>query len=314
MNYRPLPKFFSTRASKSLAESIASAYGAELSQVDVQQFKDGEFSISATDTVRGSHVFIIGSTFQPSDNLMELLMLIDLMRRASAGEITVVVPYFGWARQDRKDKARVPITAKLVADLITKAGARRIVTMDLHADQIQGFFEIPLDHVYASTLYMDHVKKRFDVHRLCVVSPDAGGAKRAEGYAKALGTDLVICHKRRSRPNEIAEMRVFGDVSGKDVVIFDDIIDTAGTIAGAADKLKALGADTITVYVTHPVLSGDAYANIDRSAIEKLWVTDSIPLKKSSPKISVVSCSVLFSKVLRSVHNYESVSDQNRLA
>ena len=307
------PKFFSTRASRDLAARVACEYGQPLQATDVYSFKDGEFSISAEQTVRGSHVFIFGSTFQPSDNLIELLMLIDLMKRASAGEITAVVPYYGWARQDRKDKARVPITAKLIANLIVTAGANRIVTMDLHADQIQGFFEIPVDHVFSSKLYLDHVRKSFDPETLCVVSPDAGGAKRADRYATALGAELVVCHKKRHHANQVQEIKVIGSVADKDVVIFDDIIDTAGTISAASDKLSSMGARTITVYATHPVLSGNAYQNIEKSAIKNVWVTDTIPLKQSSPKIAVISCSSILAKILSSVHNYESVSKENQL-
>ena len=306
------PKFFSTRASKVLAQKVADEYGSSLGEVEVQPFKDGEFSVSVAQTVRGCHVFLFGATFQPSDNLLELLMLIDLMKRASAKEITAVVPYYGWARQDRKDKARVPITAKLIANLIVSAGANRIVTMDLHADQIQGFFEIPVDHVFASKLYLSHVRESFDPDFLCVVSPDAGGSKRAANYAKLLGVDLVICHKRRQQANQVKEVKVIGEVLNKDVVIFDDIIDTAGTVAAVADKLSSMGVRSITVYATHALLSDKAYQKIEDSAIRKVWVTDTIPLRQNSQKISILSCRKLLAGVLYSVHNYQSVSKQNQ--
>ena len=300
-------KIASGRASKVLAEKIAKAYKQELVNVEVCVFSDGEFQPSFCENLRGADVFIIQSTFPPADNLMELLYLIDAARRASADKIIAVIPYFGVARQDRKDKPRVSIGAKLVANLLTVAGADRIITMDLHADQIQGFFDVPVDNVYASRLFLPYLKQR-NFENLCLASPDTGGTRRAATYAKYLGADLAIGFKQRPRPNEIGSLQIIGDVKDKNVVIVDDIIDTAGTICKAANAIKALGAKSVRAMCVHPVLSGNAYENLESSALEELITTDTIPLKKSSDKITVLSTDKLFAKVINGVITSSSIS------
>ena len=299
-------KIAAGRATRELAEKIAEAFGNRLVDVEVVQFADGEFQPSFSETIRGCEVFIIQSTMPPFDNLMELLYLVDAAKRSSAHKINVVIPYFGCARQDRKDKPRVPIGAKLVANLLTAAGISRIITMDLHADQIQGFFEVPVDHLYASRIFLPHLKNRkFD--NLCMVSPDTGGTRRAATYAKYLDADLAIGYKQRPRPNEIAELQIIGNVKGKDVVLVDDIIDTAGTICKAANVIKQMGANSVRAMCVHPVLSGSAYEKIEQSDLEELIVTDSIPLKKHSDKITVLSVDRLFASAINSVVTNESV-------
>jgi len=299
-------KIAAGRATETLAVKIAEACGMQLADVEIMQFSDREFQPSFSETVRGCEVFIIQSTMPPFDNLMELLYLVDAAKRSSAHKINVVIPYFGCARQDRKDKPRVPIGAKLVANLLTAAGIDRIITMDLHADQIQGFFDVPVDHLFASRIFLPYLKS-CHFENLCMASPDTGGTRRAATYAKYLEADLVIGFKQRARPNEIAELQIIGNVENKNVVLLDDIIDTAGTICKAASVIKKMGAKSVRAMCVHPVLSGKAYENIERSDLEKLIVTDSIPLKRQSDKITVVSVDRLFASAIKSVVTNESL-------
>lgn len=300
-------KIFAGRASEQLATNIAKSFGASLGDVKVSVFSDGEFQPSFEETVRGQDVFIVQSTMPPTENLFELLLLVDAARRASARKIIAVIPYFGFARQDRKDKPRVAIGAKLVANMLMAAGVDRVMTMDLHADQIQGFFEVPVDHLFASTLFFKEVEK-LDQQNLVVAAPDAGGAKRANSYAKNLNCGLALCHKHRKKANEIAEMTVIGDVLGKDVVIIDDMCDTAGTLTTAADLLIEKGAKSVRAFTTHAVLSGPAFERINASKLTELIVTDTIPLQKHSDKIRVVSVADLFADVIKRLVNNESIS------
>jgi ribose-phosphate pyrophosphokinase len=300
-------KIFSGENTMYLAEKIAKAAGVELGKNTLLRFSDGEFVTSYDETVRGDHVYIIQSTFPPADNLMELLMMIDAAKRASAYKVIAVIPYFGFARQDRKDKPRVAIGAKLVANLLTAAGVDRVMTMDLHADQIQGFFDIPVDHLYGSSVLLPYLQS-LNLDNLAIASPDMGGSKRAHTYAKYLHAGLVICHKRREKANEVAAMTAIGDVEGKNVVIVDDMIDTAGTMAKAADMLKEKGALSVRAIATHAVLSGPAYDRIEESALEEVIFTDSIPLKKESSKIKVLSIADLFAKTINNVHDHKSIS------
>jgi ribose-phosphate pyrophosphokinase len=300
-------KIFAGRASEQLAANIAKSFGASLGDVKVSVFSDGEFQPSFEETVRGQDVFLVQSTMPPTENLFELLLLVDAARRASARKIIAVIPYFGFARQDRKDKPRVAIGAKLVANMLMAAGVDRIMTMDLHADQIQGFFEVPVDHLFASTLFFNEIDK-LDRDNLVVAAPDAGGAKRANSYAKNLNCGLVLCHKHRKKANEIAEMTVIGDVMGKDVVIIDDMCDTAGTLTTAADLLIEKGAKSVRAFTTHAVLSGPAFERIAASKLTELIVTDTIPLQKHSDKIRVVSVADLFADVIKRLVNNESIS------
>nr|WP_264617448.1 ribose-phosphate pyrophosphokinase [Elizabethkingia anophelis]HBI9691934.1 ribose-phosphate pyrophosphokinase [Elizabethkingia anophelis]HBI9693470.1 ribose-phosphate pyrophosphokinase [Elizabethkingia anophelis]HBI9695954.1 ribose-phosphate pyrophosphokinase [Elizabethkingia anophelis]HBI9697490.1 ribose-phosphate pyrophosphokinase [Elizabethkingia anophelis]HBI9700077.1 ribose-phosphate pyrophosphokinase [Elizabethkingia anophelis] len=301
---------FSTRTSKELAEKIATHYGQNLGAINILNFSDGEFEPILEQSVRGGRVFLIGSTFPPADNLLELLLMIDAAKRASAKNITVVIPYYGLARQDRKDKPRAPIGAKLVANLLTAAGATRIMTMDLHADQIQGFFEIPVDHLYASTIFIDYIQS-LDLENLTIASPDMGGAKRAKNYAGHLGAEVVIAYKERKKANVVEEMFLIGDVKDRNVVLIDDMIDTAGTLCKAADILMEKGAKTVRAMATHGVLSGKAYENIEKSQLLEVIVTDTIPVSTElSSKIKVLSCAPLFADVMRSVHEHQSISDK----
>jgi ribose-phosphate pyrophosphokinase len=302
-------KIFPGTATKYLAEKISIASGRELGKINVLRFSDGEFETSFEETVRGTHVFLVQSTFPSSDNLMELLMMIDAAKRASAYRIVAVIPYFGFARQDRKDKPRVSIGAKLVADLLTTAGVDRIITMDLHADQIQGFFDIPVDHLYASYMFLPKIKD-LNLDNLVIASPDVGGSKRANTYAKFLNTPMVICHKQRAKANEIEAMRIIGDVKGKNVIIVDDMVDTAGTLTKAADMMLEEGALSVRAFATHPVLSGPAYERIEKSGLAELYVTDSIPLKKESEKIKVLSVAELLADTIEKVYHYQSISSQ----
>ena len=301
---------FSTRTSRQLAEKIAHYYGQELGKINFQEFSDGEFEPVLDQSVRGGRVFLIGSTFPPADNLLELLLMIDAAKRASAKNITVVLPYFGLARQDRKDKPRAPIGAKLVANLLTTAGATRVMTMDLHADQIQGFFEIPVDHLYASAIFVEYINS-LNLDNLTIASPDMGGAKRAKNYANHLGADIAICYKERKKANEIAEMTLIGNVENKNVILIDDIVDTAGTLCKAADIIIEKGAKSVRAIATHGVLSGKAYENIEKSKLQEIIITDSIPLKNNlSSKIKVLSCAPLFADVMNLVHNKKSINDK----
>jgi ribose-phosphate pyrophosphokinase len=300
-------KIFSGRATKHLSEQIAASYGIPLGDVNVMQFSDGEFQPSFEETVRGQDVFIIQSTMPPSDNLFELLLMVDAAKRASARKIIAVIPYFGFARQDRKDKPRVAIGAKLVANMLMAAGVDRLMTMDLHADQIQGFFEVPVDHLFASTIFFPELEK-LNNGNLIMAAPDAGGAKRANSYAKKLNTSLAICHKQRKVANEIAEMTVIGDVRGKDVILIDDMVDTAGTLTKAADLFMENGANSVRAFCTHAVLSGPAFERIEKSKLTELIVTDTIPLKQKSDKIRVLTVADLFADIMRRMVKNESIS------
>lgn len=308
MSYNePEAKIFSCSNSTYLAEKIANAYGTKLGKVTFSTYSDGEFQPSFEESIRGLRVFLVCSTFPNSDNLMELLLMIDAAKRASARHITAVIPYFGWARQDRKDKPRVPIGAKLVAKLLETAGATRIMTMDLHADQIQGFFEKPVDHLFASTIFLPYVQS-LGLDNLTIASPDMGGSKRAYAYSKFLSSDVVICYKQRKEANVIETMELIGDVKGRNVILVDDMCDTGGTLAKAADVMIEKGALSVRAICTHAILSGAAYEKIENSQLAELIVTDSIPLKKESKKIKVVSCASLFAEVMQMVQNNNSIS------
>ena len=302
-------KIFACNQSQELAEKIAKTYGVPLGNVITSTYSDGEFQPSYEESIRGTRIFIIGSTHPGPKNLMEMLLMIDAAKRASARHITAVLPYFGWARQDRKDKPRVPIAAKLVAKMIEAAGATRIITMDLHADQIQGFFEKPVDHLFASTIFLPYLKN-LGLDNLTIASPDMGGSKRAYAYSKALESDVVICYKQRAKANVISHMELIGDVTGKNVVLVDDMVDTAGTLTKAADLMMEKGALSVRAICTHPILSGDAYSKLENSKLEELIVTDSIPLQKSSDKVRVLTCSDLFAEVMYNVHHNASISSK----
>ena len=299
---------FAGRATRDLGERIAKAYGAPLGKSSVVEFSDHEFQPIYEESIRGHPVFLVQSIVPPTDNMMELLLMIDAARRASAHKIIAVIPYFGWARQDRKDQPRVSIGSKLVANLLTAAGVDRIITLDLHADQIQGFFDIPVDALYASSLFIDHIQKMKE-EDLLIAAPDIGGSKRASAYAKRLGCDLAICHKQRSRANVVDSMTLIGDVTDKNVILVDDIIDTAGTIVKAGQLIMDSGAKSVRAFATHAVCSGPAMERLDNSVFEEVIVTDSIPLPaNASQKIKVVSTADLFAEVIKRVESYESIS------
>lgn len=300
-------KIFSGRATAYLAEKIANAYGEPLGTVNYQQFSDGEMSPFIGESVRGHDVFIVQSTFAPADNFMELLLMIDAAKRASALNVNVIIPYFGYARQDRKDKPRVAIAAKLIANLLSAAGANRIMTCDLHADQIQGFFDIPVDHLDGNYIFVPYLKS-LNLKNIIFATPDVGGIKRARSFAKFFNADLAVCDKYRKEANKVESMRLIGEVEGKDVILIDDLVDTAGTICKAAALLKEKGANTVRAICTHPVLSGNAYENIQNSALEELVVSDTIPLKQVTSKIKVLTVSDLFAKAIRKIHDHESIS------
>ncbi len=300
-------KIFSGRATTYLSEKIANAYGEPLGTVNYQQFSDGEMSPFIGESVRGHDVFIVQSTFAPADNFMELLLMIDAAKRASALNVNVIIPYFGYARQDRKDKPRVAIAAKLIANLLSAAGANRIMTCDLHADQIQGFFDIPVDHLDGNYIFVPYLKS-LNLENIIFATPDVGGIKRARSFAKFFNADLAVCDKYRKEANKIESMRLIGEVEGKDVILIDDLVDTAGTICKAAALLKEKGASTVRAICTHPVLSGNAYENIQNSVLEELVVSDTIPLKQQTPKIKVLTVSDLFAKAIRKIHDHESIS------
>lgn len=300
-------KIFSGRASQYLAEKIAKSFGQDLGKVNFIDYSDGEIQPSFDESVRGSYVFLIQSTFTPIDNLFELLLMVDAAYRASAYKVVAVIPYFGYGRQDRKDKPRVAIGAKLIANMLAAAGVSRVMTMDLHADQIQGFFDLPVDHIFASSVFVPYIRN-MHVEDLVVASPDMGGSKRANTYANYLHAPLAVCHKSRTKPNEIAEMRIIGDVKGKNVIILDDIVDTAGTLAKSANLMIENGAKSVRAAVTHPVLSGDAYKKIQDSALTEILVTDSIPLKQQCDKIKVLTISDIFADIISKVYNLESIS------
>ncbi|MCL2028109.1 MAG: ribose-phosphate pyrophosphokinase [Bacteroidales bacterium] len=305
----PNVNIFSGRASQYLAEKIAEAFGQKLGESEVFSFSDGEILPSLNVNVRGSDVFIVQSTFSPAENILELFLMIDAAKRASARKIIAVIPYFGYARQDRKDRPRVSIGSKLIADMLATAGVSRIITMDLHADQIQGFFNIPVDHIFASKIFLDHLKRNSTFENVIFASPDVGGARRVNAYAKALGTGFVICYKQRNRPNEIGSIQLIGDVQGKDVILLDDIIDTGNTICKAANIIKENGAKSVRAMITHPLLTGNAYRNIQESELEELFVTDTIPLKMQSDKITVLSVADTFAEIIRRVEMNASISD-----
>jgi ribose-phosphate pyrophosphokinase len=300
-------KIFSGRASTYLAEKIAHAYGEPLGKVDYQQFSDGEMSPYILESVRGHDVFIVQSTGAPADNFLELVLMIDAAKRASAQNVNVIIPYFGYARQDRKDKPRVAIAAKLIANLLSAAGADRIMACDLHADQIQGFFDIPVDHLDGAYIFVPYLKS-LGLTDIMFASPDVGGIKRARSFAKFFNAELAVCDKHRKEANKVDSMRLIGEVEGKDVILVDDLVDTAGTICKAASLLKEKGAKSVRAVCTHPVLSGNAYQNIEGSVLEELVVTDTIPLRQASSKIKVLTVSDLFAKAIRKIHDHESIS------
>ena len=304
-------RIFTCRASKDFALKVAKAMNLELGSADVLTFSDGEFQPCYNESVRGATIFIVQSTFPPCENLFELLQMIDAARRASAHKVIAVMPYFGWARQDRKDKPRVSIGAKLVANMLHAAGCDRVMTCDLHADQIQGFFDFPVDHIYASAVFLPYLKA-MNIENLAIAAPDMGGAKRANAYARYLECPVIICHKSREKANVVGSITAIGDVKGKNVVIVDDMIDTAGTLAKAANVLKEMGALSVRACATHPVLSGPAYDRIAESALEEVIVSDTIPLSndpaKDKSKITVLSMTKIFADIINKVYNYEPIS------
>ena len=311
LQFNPV-KLFAGSGTKALAQKIAESYGKPLGGVTLSRFSDGEFQPSYDESVRGSDVFLIQSTYQPSDNLMELLLMIDAAKRASAHYITAIVPYYGLARQDRKDKPRQAIGAKLVANLLKTAGIHRIMTLDLHAAQIQGFFDIPVDHLDGAVIFVPYIKS-LGLENLTIASPDIGGSYRARTFAKFFNAEVVICDKRRKRANEIESMSIIGDVVGLDIVLIDDICDTAGTLAKAAALIMEKGAKSVRAVCTHPVLSGKAYEIVENSMLTELIVTDSIPLKQKSSKIRVLSTADLFAKAITNVNEHGSISDLFRV-
>ncbi|RYD51712.1 MAG: ribose-phosphate pyrophosphokinase [Sphingobacteriales bacterium] len=304
---QPSVKIFAGTGSHDLATSVAKSFGKQIGKLTVQKFSDGEFQPVFNESVRGDYVFLVQSTNAPADNLLELLMMIDAARRASAGYITAVIPYYGLARQDRKDKPRVSIASKLVANLLTTAGANRVITMDLHAPQIQGFFDIPLDHLDSSAIFIPYIEQ-LNIKDLIFAAPDVGSTNRVREVASYFGADMVICDKHRKRANEIASMTVIGDVTDRNVVLIDDICDTAGTLSKSAALLKDRGALSVTAFCTHPVLSGKAYENIENSVLEKLVVCDTIPLKKTIAKIEVLPTAELFAVAIRNTFENKSIS------
>jgi ribose-phosphate pyrophosphokinase len=311
LQFNPV-KLFAGSGTRVLAANIAAMYGRELGDIVLSRFSDGEFQPHFNESIRGSDVFLIQSTNPPTDNLMELLMMTDAARRASAHYVTAVIPYFGLARQDRKDKPRVAIGAKLVANLLVAAGINRIMTMDLHAAQIQGFFDIPVDHLDASVIFVPYIKS-LGLGNLTIASPDMGGSYRARTFAKFFNAEVVICDKRRKRANEIEAMTLIGDVTDQDIVLIDDICDTAGTLAKAAALIMERGARTVRAVCTHPLLSGNAYETIENSVLTELIVTDTIPLKQPSSKIKVLTTSDLFAKAIMNVNEHGSISQLFRV-
>lgn len=305
----PPIKVFSGTKSHYMAEEICRDLGCELGKMNIQYFADGEFEVSFEESIRGCEVYLVQSTFPNTDNLMELLLMIDAAKRASAASIIAVMPYFGWARQDRKDKPRVSIAAKLVADLLTTAGVDRVITMDLHADQIQGFFDIPVDHLYASSVFIPYIQS-LKLENLVIASPDVGGAKRANSYAKYLNVPLVLCHKQRAKANVVAQMTVIGDVKDKDVVLVDDMVDTAGTITKAADLMMANGARSVRALCSHAIMSDPASERVDNCALTEMMFTNSIPFNKNCKKATILSVARLFADTIRRVHTHESISSQ----
>lgn len=300
-------KIFSGTNSRYLAEKICNSLGCELGNMKIESFADGEFSVSYEESIRGSHVFLVQSTFPNSDNLMELLLMIDAAKRASAKSIVAVVPYFGWARQDRKDKPRVSIGAKLIADMLSTAGINRLITMDLHADQIQGFFNVPVDHLYASSIFVDYIKT-LNLPNLVIATPDVGGTKRASTYSKYLNVPMVICYKLRKKANEVSEMQIIGDVKDMDVILLDDMVDTAGTITKAAELMMAAGASSVRAIASHAVMSDPASIRVDQSPLTEIIFSDSIPYSKKSEKVKILSIADMFADSISRVYNNESIS------
>ena len=301
-------KIFSGRASRNLAQKIAESLGVKLGNESVIEFADGEFEPSFDETIRGSDVFIVQSTMPPAENLMELLLMIDAAKRASANSVVAVLPYFGFARQDKKGKPRVPIAAKLIANLLTAAGVDRVMTIDLHADQIQGFFEVPVDHLYASTLFVPYIKS-LNLPNLTIASPDMGGSKRANTYAKFLNTEVVICYKHREKVNVVSKMMLIGGVKGKDVVMIDDMVDTAGTLTKAADLMINQGASSVRAICTHGLFSANAYERLENSKLTEIVVTNTIPREHKSGKIKEISVAVLFADTIKRIHDKKSISE-----
>ncbi len=302
-------KIFSGRASRDLAEKIAASYGGELGDLAINEFSDGEFQPAFNESIRGCTVFIVQSTPPPAETLVELLMIIDAARRASAYKVIAVMPYFGWARQDRKDRPRVSIGAKLVANILVSAGVDRIITLDLHADQIQGFFDIPVDHIFASRIFVPYIES-LGLENLSIATPDVGGAKRANSYASHLDAPLIICHKQRDKPNVVGKMTAIGDVKDRNILLLDDMIDTGGTITKAANMFMEMGARSVRAVVTHPLLSGKAYENINNSALKEVITTDTIPLRKDKDlsKFTIISTADLLADVIERVHSHNEIS------
>jgi len=302
-------KIFAGTKSRYMGEEICKDLGVELGKMNVTHFADGEFEVSFEETVRGCEVYLVQSTFPTTDNLMELLLMIDAAKRASAYSVIAVIPYFGWARQDRKDKPRVSIAAKLVADLLSAAGVNRVITMDLHADQIQGFFNVPVDHLYASSVFIPYIQS-LNPPDMVIATPDVGGAKRANSYAKFLNVPLVLCHKQRAKANVVAHMTVIGDVKDKNVILIDDMVDTAGTITKAADLMMKEGAKSVRAIASHAIMSDPATELVDKSQMVEMIFTNSIPYSKASKKVTVLSVAHLIADTIRRVHNFESISSQ----
>lgn len=309
MSQKPPFKVFAGTNSRYLAEKICNALNCEMGNMKIQHFADGEFGVSFEESIRGSQVYLVQSTFPNSDNLMELLLMIDAAKRASAKSIIAVVPYFGWARQDRKDKPRVSIAAKLIADLLSVAGIDRLITMDLHADQIQGFFNVPVDHLYASSVFSRYIQS-LKLENMVIATPDVGGSKRANSYAKYFSVPLVLCHKSRAKANEVESMTVIGDVENKNVILIDDMVDTAGTITKAADLMMSKGALSVRAIASHAVMSDPATDRVNESKLTEMIFTDSIPYYKDCPKVRILSIAEMFADTIRRVYENESISSQ----
>jgi ribose-phosphate pyrophosphokinase len=306
MQERPF-KIFSGTNSRYFAEKVCNSLDCPLGNMNIEYFADGEFSVSYEESIRGRQVFLIQSTFPNSDNLMELLLMVDAAKRASAKSIVAVIPYFGWARQDRKDKPRVSIGAKLIADILSTAGINRLITMDLHADQIQGFFNVPVDHLYASGVFIEYMRS-LNLENLVIATPDVGGTKRASAYAKFMGAPMVICYKIRKKANVISDMQIIGDVEGMDVLIIDDIVDTAGTITKAAELMLKNGANSVRAIASHAVMSDPASTRVDQSGLTEIIFTDSIPYSQKSEKVRIISVAEMFANSIERVCNNQSIS------
>ncbi len=302
-------KIFAATKSRDLAEKICKNLNWPLGKMNIEHFSDGEFAVSYEESIRGQYIYLVQSTFPNSDNLMELLLMIDAAKRASAYKVIAVIPYFGWARQDRKDKPRVSIGAKLIADMLSVAGADRVITMDLHADQIQGFFDVPVDHLYGSTIFIPYIKS-LNLDNLIIASPDVGGSKRASTYSKHLEVPMALCHKTREKANVVGEMRIIGDVKDKNVIIVDDMVDTAGTLCKAADLMIANGAKSVRAIVTHGLMSGPACERVMKSSLTEIAFTDSIPFDKECAKAKVLTIAELFAETIYRVQEHKSISEQ----